>query len=57
MIARPAPGGATVLGWPVKEIIDPGAVTLGLPGNACVTKTHSKPGTKDPQKSLFVRIG
>jgi hypothetical protein len=57
MIARPAPGGAKVLGWPVKEIIDPGAVTLGLPGNACVTKTHSKLGTKDPQKSLFVRIG
>jgi hypothetical protein len=57
MIPRPAPGGAAALGLPVKEIIDPGAVRLWLPGNVCVTKTHSKPGTKDPQKSLFVRIG
>ena len=56
MIPRAAPGGAKVLGLPVKEIIDPGAVRLWLPGNVCVTKTHSKPGTKDPQKSLFVRI-
>jgi hypothetical protein len=57
MTPLPAPGSAAILGLPVKEIIDPGAVRPWLPGNACVTKTHSKPGTKDPQKSLFVRIG